>query len=330
MKNIPNVRKIPQKDGRNPGTFATVVPVLAAVVAAALLIPQGIFMIQDEILYKRTEVSRRDSKETELLGSNYEQSMHKRMADFAEGLAEGDRFYVTARMLTHQEDLREYLYSVKGLYQDMIAVLAELDLLYTVFWDYEPSVSQWKKYVIYTDDYAKGVNFILWYIELLSANDTVMKLLADGETGMLYAVKTESSSGLALKDTDMGGMRNPVYWNLFEEDLFCEELLAYLIVSYEAQGWEELSFVREDAYYGDWEIREESLLKMRELVKDAGYAHKDRTFVFQLPYGEHFLDFVLEIGDVNIINNEKTDLTLMYPDVTAGVRDIYELIPEFQ
>lgn len=320
---------------RKPGVLLREVFLLLAVVAAALLIPQGIFLVQDEILCRKTELSSQDAGDIEFLGSNYEQSLHQRMWDFAEGLAAGDNFYVTSRNLVHNEELQEYLYSEKGLYQEMMLVFSELDLLYTVFWDFEASVLQWKQYVIYSDDYAKGVNFILWYIELLSGSDTVMKLLADGETGIIYAVKTESADGLSLQDTDMGGLREPGYWKLFEEEELCEDLLAYFMICYEAQGWEELSAVREGAYYDGKEGSLETGIRMRELAQRGEYACKDKTIWFQLPYEEYFLDYMLEIGDMNIVDDEKLallglDLVLLYPDVTMGIREIYELIPEFQ
>ncbi|WP_460602040.1 hypothetical protein, partial [Escherichia coli] len=60
-------------------------------------------------------------------------------------------------------------------------------------WENYYTITQWKQYVIYSDNYAKGVNFILWYIELEDLEGAKLKLLVDAEDNTLYGLKTENS-----------------------------------------------------------------------------------------------------------------------------------------
>ena len=170
-----------------------------------------------------------------------------------------------------------------------------------------------------------------------------MKLLADGETGSVYGVKIEGSQPLTAQDSDMGGYRNPIYRNFFYDDNLCCELLCYLMICYEARSWEELyerltgNPGEESVYYeenfdgGDTAYLDEE--EMERLTGDAEYVRGDDSLSFQLPYENMFLEFRIEIGAVNIDQeyDQKMgfDYVIMYPDITAGIRQLYELIPEF-
>ncbi len=308
---------------------------LAAVIISAILAPQMLFRIQDGLLYGRTELGRLESADVELLGSVYEKDMHLRMLGFAQRLEAGDRFYAAAKNLTENQELWDYLYSDKGMYQGLMTVLLNLELLYTFFWDYGCTVSQWKQYVVYSDNYAQGISFLLWYIELQSGNGAVLKLLADGETGTVYAVKTEGNQALTINDSDMGGYRDIVYREFFYDDDGCTEMLYYLMACYEAQGWEELyaAMTEETLYYDDGRFRYNDEALIRALAGNAAYTRSGDAILFQLPYEEAALEFCLKIGGINMDaafdEKEGLDYVFMYPDMTAGIRQLYELIPEF-
>ncbi len=320
--------------------YAAEALVLAAVVAGAILTPQLLFRIKDQLLYKSTELGRLEGADTEFLGSTYEKSMELRMRRFAEKLAKGERFYVAAKNLELTEDLNSYLYSEKGLYQQFLYSLMNLELLYSYFWEYDCRVSQWKQYVVYSDDYGEGISFLLWYIELEWGDDTVTKLLVDGETGSVYGVKTEGNNPLTAQDSDMGGYYWPLYRRLFHDDRFCSELLYYLMVCYESGAWEALyeKLVLEPGSYEEINYGEGASIylhgqELKELAGNAAYAKGEDSISFQLPYGDAFLEFRLEIGAVNVYaeydQKMGTDYVAMYPDVTAGIRQLYELIPDF-
>lgn len=308
---------------------------LAAVVAGAIVMPQILFGVKDEVLHRGMELSRLERADMELLEGDYEKSMHRRMGRFAEGLTEGERFYAASKNLDPTEELTNYLYSEKGLYQEFMFVLMNLELIYAVFWEWECKVSQWKQYTIYSDNYGEGISFLLWYIELQCGDDMVMKLLADGETGSIYGVKTEGAQSLTRQDSDMGGYRNAVYETLFYNDNICDELLCYLMICYEAQSWEKLyeEFFQEHIYSDSESAAYLEETDIRDLTGNAGHTRGGDFLSFQLPYEDAFLEFRIDIGGVNVNTEFDQKLgvsgVIMYPDVTAGIRQLYELIPEF-
>ena len=63
-----------------------------------------------------------------------------------------------------------------------------------MIWESYYSVVTWKQYVIYSDHFEEGVNFILWYIEMQDEDGGTLKLLTDAEDNTLYGIKTEGSS----------------------------------------------------------------------------------------------------------------------------------------
>ena len=67
---------------------------LGAVVLAALWIPQIIFGLQDGILCRDTTLGQKESMDVEALSTTYEKSLAQRLKSFAEGLGEGDSYYV--------------------------------------------------------------------------------------------------------------------------------------------------------------------------------------------------------------------------------------------
>ena len=172
--------------------YAAIFSVLALLIAAAFFAPQILFHVQDAILCRDTVLTQQESLNVETLSTTYEQSLEKRMQNYAEGLAEGDMFYVTAQDLALTGEVREYVYSDRGLFSEAVNNFASIGLLPWYIWEADYTVLRWKQYVIYSDDFAKGVNFILWYVEMKDSNGVVVKLLGDAEDGTVYALRTES------------------------------------------------------------------------------------------------------------------------------------------
>ncbi len=340
---------------------------LTAIVMAAFFIPQLLFRIQDNILYGRTELSRRESMDLEALSGTYEASLYKRMLNFAEGLAMGDSFYVNARNLTPNEELEDYLNS------DNLILLTEqimsMVLFPMIFWDYGYEVSQWTQYVIYSDNYTKGVNFILWYIELTSMDGVKLGLLKDAQMDTIYAVKVhgcdwmDSSPYSVMKYTSL-----LEHESLIELWLFCA--LRFEVISSEtdlleqftqsggsqtgADGRTETGIeMIENERYAAKEMVEQYI----EIIDDSESADigvgsyedeltaddyraildyiedriesdpENRLASLRLPYGNASLEAVVRIGELQTQNLE---LSYMYPDITFGIRQIYEMIPEFR
>ena len=167
--------------------------ILTLLIALAFFTPQIIFQVQDMILCKDTSLSRQENVNVESLSTTYEKSLETRMTDYAEGLAGDDAFYVASQNLSINEELSAYFYSDSCIYGNYISALIYAQLLPYDLWEMEYSVSQWKQYVIYSDNFTKGVNFILWYIELQDSAGRIFKILADAEDGTIYAIKTEGN-----------------------------------------------------------------------------------------------------------------------------------------
>ena len=87
--------------------YAAIFSVLALLIAAAFFAPQILFHVQDAILCRDTVLTQQESLNVETLSTTYEQSLEKRMQNYAEGLAEGDMFYVTAQDLALTGEVRE-------------------------------------------------------------------------------------------------------------------------------------------------------------------------------------------------------------------------------
>lgn len=114
------------------------------------------------------------------------------MGNFAEGISAGENYYVAVQELEAGDEINNYLYSESGLYSEMLQAFVDGGLLPYDFWISTAVVRQWKQYVIYSDNYAKGVNFILWYLDVESSGGVTLKLLVDAEDNTIYAVKPKT------------------------------------------------------------------------------------------------------------------------------------------
>lgn len=358
------------RSGRRTGngifrSYFAVPLVLAAVLLTAFFTPQIMFRIQDSVLHRRTELSRRERMDLEALSGSYEKSLYKRMLNFAEGLALGDSFYVTSKNLADsqtEETLEKLLYS-GDLYQGMTQQAAVLNLFPFYTFDGEFTVEQWKQYVVYSDNYARGVNFILWYIELAFTDDITLKLLTDAETGTLYALKTEGGSRV-------GPIRYVIdkYKELFAKESLTElwllcashfeavtsdgDLLRMVMGSSGAGPDTEKPSVVESEYDAYYERGHEGKVQLERL--DAGVAEstvkgeewdgdtyaalaayieertegswEEQLIRLRLPYEAASLEISMEIGG---LESDGNGMMRLYPDITMGVRQLYEMIPEF-
>lgn len=317
---------------------------LVLLVAIAFYLPQVIFQVQDSLLCAKTILDEKESVDVEALGTTYEKSLYKRLLNFAEGLAAGEEFYVASQNLEVTQEVYDFLQAGVGLYEGIFTALIELDIIPVLFWEEGVVVNQWKQYVIYSDDYAKGVNFILWYIEVKDSSDAVVKLLVDAETGTMYAAKTEDNQHFYY-DSD----GSYLYSDTWMEDV-APNFWYYLASSYEASmageitsswnvlnGESEVNFNNVDGEVGmsyvesyDETVQKEMTAKLAESQKEslrenAGYWKEGRTMCFRLPYQEVSLEIRLEVGEVK----KESKYINIYPQVLAGIRQVYELIPEF-
>ncbi len=351
-------KKQNKRPRRSPWKRLGMVCSLILLVAVALFLPQMIFQVQDGLLCAKTILDEKESVDVEALGTTYEKSLYKRLLNFAEGMAAEEIFYVATQNLDVTQEVYSFLKSA-DLYQGILVALMEFNMIPVRYWEDGATVNQWKQYVIYSDDYAKGVNFILWYIEVKDITEAVVKLLVDAETGTIYAVKTEDNQHFYY-DSDGGYL----YSEIWMEDV-APNFWYYFAIAYEASAniestdsWIGQSTGRTDqesnvSYYESMYDKalvagssDESLYKYDEIMqkdalereeamlayaqeemlrKNAGYWKEGRTMCFRLPYQEVSLEVRMEIGEVG----QQSKYINIYPQLLTGIREIYELIPEF-
>lgn len=344
------------RHGRGRRQYIAALFVIAVVVMAAFFTPQIMFWIQDGVLHRRTELGRQDPMDVEALSSGYEKNTYQRMLNFAEGLALGDSFYVTFKNLAVNGDsaeLEEYLRS-GYLYEGIPNYMAALDLVPLYVFEYGYTLSQWKQYVVYSDNYAKGVNFILWYIELVYSDGIKLKLLTDAQTGTLYALKTQdcqwaesSYPGAKYKELlERGGLIElwllcGAQFGVFSTDEQLKDLAAGMAETESDMERTDRVDDFQKYFYGIWNLHgntdvivhgqpsleEKSYAAIMEYIKDkVDWDLENRFARLRLPYKTASLEVFVELGEME---SEEKGMSYMYPDFTIGVRQLYEMIPEF-
>ena len=330
-KGFPGKKKKPQIDGYRVSCYVTESLVIATVVMAALFLPQLIFRVEDNILCNDTTLGQRESMDVESLSTTYERSLAARMQNYAQGLKVNKKYYVTSQNLTVSDELTDYLYSDKGLYQSFIQEFAYYLIPFEIWEDYY-SVASWKQYVIYSDDFEEGVNFILWYIEMQDKDGGMFKLLTDAEDGTIYGIKTEDSSlpGSERNYKEFMEMLRygdgtleawtyfAVYYDAISDDMEDSILLAENMgIDVQVNDSDSGSYETEISVYDEEALR-------RRLLNTVSYQNETENAIrFLIPYGDAELDTVLAIEE-----QEKSKFYL-FPDITVGIRQIYEMIPEF-
>lgn len=327
-----------RRKNRSSKIYAVGAVVLAALIFAAFFAPQLIFHIQDNLLCRENRFDIQEEQDITLLSTSYETSLYNRLLRFAEDEQTGAQMYVTARELTPNQELEEFLHSDIGLQQDVIWLLADSGMIpYELLEENQYRATEWKQYVIYSEDYNRGVNFIIWYVRLESTNGFVYRLLLDAQTGSVYGIQSDNSAWLAQQ----GNIK-------VEEHITLSEFLGISIES-ETDGmdaWTSLAY-----YFGGFQEKEYFVTEMEERYENLaidGYLKEpylDKTdilwskeyvskrvtdnevwYSFTFPYGEYSLDFRIR-QDSDVFFVEKYYNVVV--DMTIGFPDIYELIPEF-
>lgn len=293
---------------------------LVMLVAAAFFAPQVIFQVQDYFLCANTALSKRETMDVETLSTTYERSLKQRMQNFADGFGAGEDYYVAAQDFEISQELYDFLSDV--MYQDIVLLYVDMGFIPMEFYNSEYTVNQWKRYVVYSDDYTKGVNFILWYVEMQDKTGMVIKLLIDGEDGTIYALKTEPNEYLVQKENSLHEISGvhvnaaDIKWIAYDE--YLAGVWANCAIYYEALYKSEANRYIADALAGN-----ENLLWKGDLYENDGEWCVLRLL---LPYGNINLEFLVDIGNLDL---GLKYVTYLYPDFFMGIRQIYERIPEF-
>lgn len=324
-------------------------------ITVAFLGPGIVFGIQDGIRCRDIVAVSQEKLDVTSFNTGYERNLYRRLERFAEGVQQGKQYYVTTQDMEQDQEVVEWLES--DWYNESAATqmlgynlgLLPVEELYTY------SLIRWKRCVIYGEDFSEGVNFILWYIELGQNEETFVKLLVDGETGDLYAVRTNFDS--LFQD-----MEKYIYSQENLLDLFdvTDEFFWYLYINLgEEYGGldisEKVNWLEENGvgYHGAYLENENALqieVETEEIMAEQPYRPEPKQYnveeitdymrhlqwqikedeiKFSFPYGEkgeYNLDFYIHLnGEIRSFTKWGT----RFADMVFGFPEIYERIPGF-
>lgn len=319
--------------------YAAEAAALAVLVALAFFAPQMVFGLQDGLRSRDYQFNRQEAQDITLLNTSYERSLYDRLARFAEDTEKGVQMYVTCQDMTPDQEFYDFLYSDDtGLWQDGVMLWAGMEFFsYSML--YDSDVTDWKQYVIYSDDYAKGVNFIIWYVEVENKEGALLRFLLDADSGSLYGI---SSDYTALREKADPVRQWVDTYGLLEERMrfsFAEDDMrdAWAALGYYYAGLsEKTDYLKELEMYGyenqaiyDEETTAESVVQFSSSDIHWTLSEDSGQLDFTYTYGAYTLDFRITVPDGEWYVNEKYDM-FQLTDFEIGFPAIYELIPAFQ
>lgn len=335
---------------------------LVILLIVAFATPKLIFSVQDVVRNQHVVLAAQEKTDISAFSTSYEKSLYRRLANYVDGIAEGRTYYAASQDLEDTADLEAFLTSAQtGLRQDGILLLEDLGLVPDFLsGGLSFEVKECKQYVIYGDDFAQGVNFILRYVELEWENGDSphsMKLLLDGESGAVYGLRWESevvdhygfdSPGISLAEEMV--IDEWYVWSLlcmfavkiggYGDVLDLEDVAYAMEVRYnyeEAVSTSEANAeeIRENTIWemGQW-MTEEQVQYIRDLTVSADWRteNEGNRLVLEIPYGGGVLPYVVEsergaFGDDFYWHVGKQRVRC--GDVTVGFPDVYRMVPEF-
>lgn len=312
---------------------------LILLIGMAFLAPKLIFTVQDAKRCSEVKAGEWELMDVTSFDSAYETDLYHRLSRFAAELADGKQFYVATQSGIDREAVRQLLLPGEALYFNGLWLLIDCGLLPVEVQTYE--ILDAEQYVIYGDDYAEGVNFIIWYIglgmEQENGGEPIVKLLVDAKTGEIYATAAESEilPWYDLKNSKKANTEPSIrkYLGLVEEDM--PEIavnFAYWFGGVEYQGYTDLyeqyqdqisvNYSEDDGiiFETDPEIKpEEEATDKTQAEATWEITGDGNDICFGFPYGTHLLEFELQL----------TDRVGKNGTVLIGFPEIYDRIPEF-
>lgn len=171
---------------------------LISLVAMALLGPQLLFRVQDAYRMGNIWVEPLEEMDTARLSVSYQKSLYQRLSSFADGTAKGKNYFVAEtdynKMPVAEQDTD--VYSILMEINNTANMYIWMDSLYATgnYFFLEgrimdiKSINEWKRFVIYEEDFDNGVTLMMWYLDLELADGSRIRLLTDTEDYTLYAV----------------------------------------------------------------------------------------------------------------------------------------------
>ena len=319
--------------------YAAGVVGLVILLLCAFFLPQMMFGLRDTYLCRDIVHDEREDMDVTLLSAAYEPSLGRRLQTFAEGLSMNRNYYVSAQDLDISEDVYEVLYENLLKPDSWMSILMNIGLVSGLY-GYEFTIDSWKQYVIYNDDYAGGVNFIIWYFAMSDDEGKHWEILVDAEDFTMYGLYTDCSTLNAKSVGWDGGIID--YFSVLQVDLVA--WWYYVCYYYQSISGEELDnyynginkYSAIDAY-GSRSYQEVVTMHQLDFVWDGGEAWSSPdtdTIICHLPFVGQNLDFssrYLRDDSTSTDSDSSSDGSdLQSPDLFVGIDPICRLIPEFE
>ena len=341
--------------------------VFGLLVVSALWLPQAFFEFSDALMYGEVSLMEQEKPDVLTLTTGYEESIYRRLAGFAEGLAGQRQYYVDEQPKELTGDMVELLYDSVlhyynyGIYADIIVGFFLQSLGFDPDMLNEFGVYQWNQYVIYSDDYTKGVNFILWCFTLRNSFDDELIILMDAHDYTVYAIQITGGTKRSALDVDTVNVNGAAYEEYFQFGVLAVTDIYYLHEMLYMQGdaWMTLSsyyeiFSRDELerffseageIYEIWSQNQPETIA--GVLQDSAGNEVDVYIDLDsgVPYGSDGEKWYgIEDGSLRYCNlpvggNKITFDIYSFGEfydagqtinATMGIREIYELIPEFR
>lgn len=288
---------------KNRRKYALCLMGLLSAVVAAFFSPQLFFFLQDSYRLQNMRQETRQSLDIEGLQFSYAQSVRLRMADLAQGLAEGKTYHTAATDYEIEEsrqqevlnDLQSFFYENTWFYP-----MSEWQYVIEAFNNQPMKIETCKKYVIYEEDFTNGAAIIAWYVGCTKDDGSYVKLLVDINEDIIYYMESSES--------------------IKEEELI---KMGYEIGSWSHINKEILYYQREfynDYYQGDY-VGDEIYNEYAAQTADKLW---QPVMNWEIPYDSCHIDFEADFWNEIDENGSMTCHSRM------GVSQIGSLIPELE
>lgn len=314
---------------------------LAGLVAMAFWVPQLLFRVQDAYHMQNIWEEPLEEMDTDRLSVSYETSLYQRLASFADGTAQGKKYFVaeTDYMAIEVQDIDIYAILAGMLNTGYIYTIA--DIFYTtgnhfLYDDELMSINQinaWTRYVVYEEDFDNGVTLMMWYLDLELVSGNRIRVLIDTEDYTLYAMWVTNSGKSSIIDSmsvyredDLEFIfRNYIYvigeiYDLFSSPAFFHEESESADANGEYNGQENRGLQEETVEMkvrDAWNWTEATLEKVitLESTREESSVHNS----FQMNYGNSLhLNYIIS-------NEDPVNSFFIW-----GFEEIWNLIPQMQ
>ena len=298
----------------------------------SFFVPQLIFSLRDSYLCRDIVHEEQEGADVTILRAAYEPSLGQRLKNFVEGQERGRNFFVSVQEMEVTEELYQQLRGVNGILyqQDILTAMMEIGMVSYIFLN-EINVNCWKQYVIYSDEYTEGVNFIIWYLELEADGGRQLELLVDAEDATLYALCTKRNKLVTAATATRWEINDLI------EIVNLGELWYFLNYYYQSISRENWNYdLINQSKSNNAKIQPETdsandgtvTMEMLESALAAGEAISlpdDNTIILHLLFSRQNLDFSCRV----LWDKDENDIPDYYPKLYMGIDSISGLIPEF-